>query len=238
MDMDVTFFLRLDAGAGATLQWSGNETVAPTETLATVPAPWAAGLPISITSAGSQEYVNPAAPPVLIEIWTSPPAFKCARSDIDIPCPGEMDTWREATHKSLANTVGVRWGNFPNFNTLPGSNGDPMAVRWTGEFQAPFTGEMTFALASTGPSVLYIDGAEVVRSYRNIWRSWSHGSTPQGKQYVLQGRWYKFEVQAYEKSRGTGDKTFLGYKAPGKPEPNPVIVCFLCPLKHLPKQAR
>ena len=59
-----------------------------------------------------------------------------------------------------------------------------------------------------------------------------------GKLPVLQGRWYKFEVQAYEKSRGTGDKTFLGYKAPGEPEPNPVIVCFLCPLKHLPKQAR
>ena len=32
-----------------------------------------------------------------------------------------MDTWREATHKSLASTVGVRWGNFPNFNTLPGT---------------------------------------------------------------------------------------------------------------------
>ena len=87
-------------------------------------------------------------------MWIDPPAFKCARTDQDIPCAGEMAAWPEPTHRRLANTVGVRWQTFPAYYTLaPGvSSSSPMAVRWSGEFQSPSTGEMTFALAATGPS--------------------------------------------------------------------------------------
>lgn len=91
-----------------------------------------------------------------------------------------------------------------------------MACRWTGQFQAPFTGEMVFALASTGPAVLYVDGIEVVRSWKYGFRRWSDTwRTPQGRVYLLQGQWYRFEVQSYEKKRHGSDRLFLGYKTPG-----------------------
>lgn len=98
MDMDVTFFLRLDSGT-ATLEWSGNETVAPTEILARTPSHWASGLRRS-------DHANPAVPPVLLEIWTNPPAFLCSRTDNDIPCVGEMAKWGEASYKHLYASVG------------------------------------------------------------------------------------------------------------------------------------
>ena len=81
----VTFFVRLDSGAGATLVWSGNETVAATETLATTPAYWTEGLRVD-------GYANAAAPPILHEMWKDP-TYKCSRSTFDEPpCVGEMAT--------------------------------------------------------------------------------------------------------------------------------------------------
>jgi hypothetical protein len=205
MDMDVSFVLRLDAGAGATLQWSGNETVTPLETLAsTQPSRFAGGTTTRENSA------NPAVPPVLVEIWNGPPAFECeaatsaAVASSGFPCPAEMATWRVPDAEYVTTQISALFSSTPSF-IFPGAS-QSKAARWSGQFQALTTGEMAFELRATGESALFVDGVEIVRGAKS--------SYPQGRISVLAGQWYHFAVLTYE-AQGGADYLHLKYSRPG-----------------------
>ena len=204
MDMDATFFLRIDPGAGGTLHWSGNETVSPVELLATTPSYSTDGLT-------RENYADPAVPPVLVEIWKRPPAFECAAaatgSYSGFPCAEEMAAWPSANDRYITTKVSATFKTQNNFlNLAYGEAWEPMAARWSGQFQALKAGEMAFKLHATGAATLLIDGVEI---------AYGASSNPtEGRVSVLAIQWYSFEVQTYE-ATGGNDYLRLEYMYPG-----------------------
>ena len=190
----VTFFLSLDAGAGATLQWSGNDTVAPVETLATTPAYTAIAdyaMYDSAYASARSDYANPAVPQITVEMWLSP-TWPCTRAATDPPCAStDMATWGPPTGMFLTTKINHQPTGMWQFYGLPGaSNGDYVASRWRASFHAEQTGEMSFEFGgASNPSgtVLYVDGVEVLR------QGGSSGS--QGYVFTTANQWYDIEIQ-------------------------------------------
>lgn len=138
---DASFFLRLDAGPGASLVWSGNESVAPAETLAVASSPY--------DGLYRDDEADPSAPPVLVEVWDSP-SWRCAPEQR--PCAGEMEEWGGPTTRFL--TTRVHHDSGKDHAAFQGKVvGDSYAVRYTGWFQAKLTGELAFKLDSAMGSV-------------------------------------------------------------------------------------
>ena len=173
-----TFFIRGDAAPGATLVWSGNESVYAYETLATS----------AVSKIGSSvSTINPETaginPAVLFELWTSP-TWTC----VSPPCAGEMATWGSPSTTTYHADISSYGSDRP-------TSGNPWAARATGWFNHNETKELWLSLVGCVrcTAAVYIDGVEVARSPRQVT---GHASgNDHFKFFAAAKQWYHIEMQ-------------------------------------------